>query len=684
MGMIRVAVLSLLAALTLGPGPVLADEGMWTFDNFPVKAVQKAYGVTIDPAWLDHVRLSTLRLTSGCSGAVASGHGLALTNYHCVVDCVTALSAGGPDLMAQGFHSAAASEERRCPGLQAEILVSWTDVTRQLRAATGGVGARDAVIARLEKDGCGLDPLVHCQVTALYHGAQYMLYRFRRYTDVRLVFAPEFDSAFFGGDPDNFNFPRYDLDVAFIRLYVDGVPASTPERLAFDEATPRDGQPVFVAGNPGGTARLSTLTQLEVERDVALPPMQLQRSEERGRLLQYAAESPAHTRATADVLFSLENNFKVFVGRQKALSDPAFLEIKRRQEAELRAKVASNSELRSRIGDPWADMDAAQMAYRASFLRYAALEAGAGNVSQLYDYARILVRGAAERGKPDSERLREFGDARLPPIEKALLDSRPIDVDLETVYLAFWLSKTREYLGVDDPAVKALLGADSPEAVARRLAAGTRLADPAVRKALWEGGRSAIEASSDPMIRFVAANDAAARAVRRAWEDQVSGPTDEAAGRIAQAAFAVYGGRAYPDATFTPRLSFGRVAGWTYQGTKIAPFTRFSGLYARATGAEPFKLPPSWLKAQPTLDADTVFNLSTSTDIIGGNSGSALIDAEGRMIGVVFDGNIHSLGGDYLYDGALNRSVALSSAAIGEALAKVYGDTRLLNELREP
>jgi hypothetical protein len=604
-----------------------------------------------------------------------------MTNYHCVMGCIQTLSADGSDLLGQGVQAPALAAERRCPGLQADILLSMSDVTDKMRV--GSDSGRDLALARIERDGCAADPTLHCQVVALYHGGQYMLYRYRRYSDVRLVFAPEFSIAFFGGDPDNFNFPRYDLDAAFIRLYADGKPAVTPEHLAFDSDPPQADQPVFVSGNPGDTERLSTVAQLEVQRDVALPLVQLQRSEERGRLLQFSTESAEHKRLATTPLFGLENTFKVDFGRQSELDDPAFVDIKRGQEAELKDKVRADSALRARIGDPWADMAAAQTAYADLFVRYRQLEGAAGNLSDLYAWARVLVRAAAERPKPLGQRLREYADARLPVMEKDLLEPTPTDPQLETLYLGFWLSKTREYLTADDPEVKALLGSQSPEALAHSLVTGTRLADPAVREALWKGGQKAIDASDDPLIRFVAAHDGAARKLRQQWEDQVSGPQDAAAGRIAQARFEVYGKNTYPDATFTPRLAYGRVAGWTYRGTKVEPFTRLSGLYARATGEEPYALPASWIKAREALDGNTVFDLTSSVDIIGGNSGSPLIDAKGRMIGLVFDGNIHSLGGDYAYDGAVNRAISVSSAAIAQALDKVYGQRRLLDELEE-
>ena len=555
-----IALLALVLAMAgFAVRPALADEGMWTFDNFPAAAVQKAYGVKIDQAWLDHVRLSALRLSSGCSASVVSGRGLAMTNYHCVVDCVQSLSGPQNDLVHLGFQAAGPADERRCPGLQAEILLGMSDVTDQIMdVAPGPSGlkqARDAVIGRIEKDGCGADPTLHCQVVSLYYGGQYMLYRYRKYADVRLVFAPEFDTGFFGGDPDNFNFPRYDLDVGFLRLYEDDKPALPPDHLTWSAAAPKAGEPVFVAGNPGGTERQLTLSQLQTQRDLVLPVGQLQRSEERGRLLQFSAESPEHARVATDALFSLENSFKVFFGRQFDLSDPPFLAIKERQEADLRDRVNRDPALRRKIGDPWAEMVKAQAAYAELFVRYRQIDVGAGNLSELYNSARTLVRAAAERAKPSKDRLLEYTDARLPLLERDLFSARPIDTDLETLYLGFWLSKTREYLTADDPDVMALLGGRSPEALARALAQGTHLADPAARRALWDGGQAAIDASDDPMIRFVLSTDEAARKLRKQWNERVTTPVDEASQRIAEARFAVYGRGTYPDATFSLRLT---------------------------------------------------------------------------------------------------------------------------------
>ncbi|OHB36626.1 MAG: peptidase [Phenylobacterium sp. RIFCSPHIGHO2_01_FULL_70_10] len=673
--------------LALSAVPAAADEGMWTFDNFPADKVEAAYGVKIDQAWLDRVRSASVRLTNGCSASVVSGQGLVLTNHHCVVECVQDLSSGETDYVQSGFLTASREEERKCPGMQAEILVESRDITDQIQLAGEGldgqafVRARDAAIARLEQEGCAGDDRYRCQVVSLYRGGQYRLYKYRKYADVRLVFAPEFATAFFGGDPDNFNFPRYNLDVGFVRLYEDGKPVATPQHLTWVARAPKAGEATFVSGNPGSTDRLLTVAQLETQRDLAIPVGQLQRSELRGRLIRFSEESAENKRIATDPLFGVENSFKVFFGRQFALNDPDFMAAKEQAEAELKARVAADPKLKAEIGDPWAEVAAAQRAYAENYLRYRQIEAGAGSYSDLFDYARALVRAAQEREKPNAERMAEFAEARLPLLEKQLLDERPVDKALEELYLSFWLSKTREYLTTDDPATKLLLGKESPEGLAERLVASSKLDDPAVRKALWEGGLSAIQASEDPMIQLALRIDPMARQVRETWETEVEAPTAQAAERIAAARFAAYGDQVYPDATFTLRLSYGQVKGWTYRGQTVPATTTFEGLYERATGAEPYQLAPRWVAAKDRLDMDTVYNFVTTNDIIGGNSGSPVVNAQGEVLGAAFDGNIHSLGGAYGYDGEINRTVVVATAAATEALKKVYGREALVKEL---
>ena len=679
----------LISALLLAAAPALADEGMWTFDNFPSAAVKARYGVTVDKAWLDHVQASAVRLSDGCSASLVSANGLVMTNHHCVAGCAQNLSDPQHDYVQNGFFTAKREDEKQCPGMQAEILQTIADVTGKVNAATEGksgdrfVSARDAAIAGIEKDSCRDREKTHrCQVIALYDGGQYKLYTYRKYADVRLVFAPEFATAFFGGDPDNFNFPRYDLDVSFLRLYENGKAIASPEHLKWNASAPKDGDPVFVAGNPGGTDRLMTTSEILFLRDTR-PSILMQMSELRGRYTRFGEESVEHARIVNRNLFGTENALKSLRGQQGALMDDAFIARKRKEDTDLQAKVAADPKLAADIGDPWTEIANAEMVRRDLYARDYLLEARAGGGSRLFRYARTIVRGAEERAKPNGERLREFADARLPLVEKTLLDAEPVEPDLEQLNLEFWLAKLREELTADAPETKLVLGEDSPETLSKALIR-SGLADPALRKRLWEGGLAAVKASNDPMIRFAFKIDDSARAIRKDYEERVDGPIDRASEKIAKARFAIYGTSVYPDATFSLRLSYGKIAGWREPGRIVPPFTTFAGLYDRATGLFPFALTARWLEAKSKLDLDAVFDMSSDNDIIGGNSGSPLINAKGEVIGAIFDGNIHSLGGDFYFDPALNRAVSVSTAAITEALDKIYGQRALLAELTAP
>jgi hypothetical protein len=681
------AVSTAVAALGVGMAtPVLADEGMWTFDAFPAAQVREAYGVTIDQRWLDRVQAASVRIP-GCSASVVSNDGLVLTNNHCIVGCLTALSSGETDHLKDGFLTATREEERTCPGMTGEILVQITDITARIHAATAGKtgagygAARSAASVAAEAELCQGVAGYRCQTVSLYRGGKFAVYRYRRYTDVRLVFAPEFATAFFGGDPDNFNFPRFDLDSAFLRLYDGGKPVKTPIFLKWNPTAPAAGEVTFIPGNPGATERLLTVSQLETARDLSLPVSLLQRSEFRGRLIEYGRRGPEAQRQVADAIFSTENGFKVGYGRQLALNNPDFMAAKRKAEAELRAAVAADPALAAEIGDPWAELEAIQTAVARVYLPYRLLEAEAGRNSRLLEWASNLVRAAEERAKPSADRLPEFTDARLPLAERRLLGPARIVPELEQLNLEFWLLKAREYLGDDRETLDILLGKESPEALAARLVKGTSLADPAVRKALWDGGLEAIKASDDPLIQYALRTDATSRAARAVWEAEVAGPTDRAAERVARARFAVYGDKVYPDATSTLRLSYGQVAGWSWRGRDVTPFTTVDGLYDRATGSAPYALAPRWVEAQTRLSPDTVFNFVTTNDIIGGNSGSPVVNAKGEVIGAAFDGNIHSIAGAYGYDGSINRTVVVSTAAITEALKTVYGRDALVKEL---
>lgn len=674
--------------LLCAPYAARAEEGMWTFDQFPAAKMRAELGWAPDAAWLNRVRAGSARLEGGCSSAIVSAEGLVQTNHHCVVRCVQNLSSTGRDTVVTGYLARSRTEERRCPAMALQVLTDISDVTADIAAATGKIGAaafskaRDAAIARIEGVCKGGKADRACQVVSLYEGGQYKLYTYKRYDDLRLVFAPELDTAFFGGDPDNFNFPRYCLDVAYIRLYENGAPARTPNHLSLRTNPLADGDVVLIPGNPGSTNRALTVAELAFERDHVLPWRLAMHAELRGRLLAYAAEGPEQMRIASDTLFTTENSFKARLGRRLALIDPAVFAQKQKEQDDLLRAVRANPQLAASVGAAPDEIAKAIDDYRGFYQYYYFAEAAVGGGSELLGYARALVRAAAERNKPDGERLPAYTNANLPRVEAELLAETPIEAPLENILLSFWLSKTREYLAADHAFVRKLLGKESPEGLAARLVAESKLGDVAERRRLWLGGADAIARSTDPMIVFARGWDGEARAMRARYQQEVEGVLAKAHERLAKARFALYGDKIYPDATFTPRLSYGRVAGWTEpSGDKVAPFTNFAGLSQRATGAPPFKLAPTWAKALPTLSPDTIFNVSTTNDIIGGNSGSPLVDKEGRVAGAVFDGNIHSLGGDVIYDARLNRTIAVASTAVLEALRKVYGADALVAEL---
>ncbi len=674
---------SALTITLLGASAARADEGMWTFDNFPADAMRRDHGWAPDQAWLDRVRQASVRI-SGCSASFVSPDGLILTNHHCIDACLQQLSTPDNDLVAKGFNPATREEERQCPGQSAEVVEKIEDVTARVSAAIGSatgealVRARDAQIAAIEAAGCTDAAKYRCQVVTLYGGGQYKLYTYRRYSDVRMAWAPEAQAAQFGGDPDNFNFPRYSMDGSFLRAYEDGRPVSTPVHLRWNPRAPVAGEIVMVSGNPGSTARQLTEAQRAFVREVALPTTLILGSEFRGRLIAAMAGGDAERRRQGEgALGGIENSFKAQSGQFRALNDAEFQAMLAAQEADLRARSAGNAAL----GDPWADIAAADAAYRAIYLDHRFLETGAGQGSQLFRWARTLVRAGAERDKAAAERLPGFSDANLARTAQSLFQDVPTFGWLEQLRLSFWMEKTREYLTVDNPEVQALLGREAPEALAARLVEGSRLSDPAVRRALWDGGSAAIAASTDPMIAFVRDTDARARSVRARAEAVYDGPVTAAQTRLAAARFAAYGDSAYPDATFTLRLSYGTVEGWSERGTDVPIRTLIGGTFDRATGAVPFDLAPGFAANEARIDKNLTYNFVSTNDIIGGNSGSPVIARDGSVIGAAFDGNIHSLGGNFGYDGRMNRTVTVSTEAIHEALTDIYPSPRLVAEL---
>lgn len=661
-----------------------ADEGMWTFDNFPSAKVAQAYGFTPSLAFLDHVRKSSLRIAGGCSASFISPQGLVMTNHHCVVGCVGELSTPTQNYVQSGFYAARLDDEKRCPNFELDQLVQIEDVTANISGATAGKTGDAAEKALFSAQAaaqqtCGNDPAVRCDVVSLYHGGVYDLYHYKRYTDVRLAFAPEYGVAQFGGDPDNFNFPRYDFDIGVLRAYENGKPAVTPDYLKWSPAGSKASDLVFVSGNPGGTSRELTTAQLAFERDINFPMTVPTLAEFRGILEEFQKRGPEQAREVHETLFYVENSYKANIGRQAALNDPAFFASKVAEEQKLRAAVAANPALQAADGSAWDDIAKVQALRQQLQPRYDAVGQAAG--FGLLSTARTLVRAAAERKKPNGDRLPEYTDQGLVAVEQRVTAPIPVYSDYEEVSLAFGLSLLRRSLGTDDPLVKKFLGSESPEALAHRLVSGTKLGDPAVRKALFDGGQAAIDASTDPMILFAKRTDPDARAVRKDYEARIDAPSRAAAERIAKARFAVYGTSVDPDATFTLRLSYGSVQGFDANGYAVAPFTTIGGLFARATGFAPYVLPESWLGAKSALNLSTPMNLSTTNDIIGGNSGSPLIDKNAQIVGLIFDGNIYSLGGDFGYEATRNRSVAVDSRALLTGLQKVYHADRLVSEI---
>jgi len=665
-----------------------ADEGMWTLDNFPAEQVKAKYGVDVSDAWLDRVRLATVRLEGGCTGSFVSPSGLLLTNHHCIRQCITQLSSAERDIAAQGFLASSKDDEERCEAEQISVLMETEEITDQVSRALVGKNeseaneARKQTLTRLEK-ACEdvSEGARSCESVSLYNGGQYFLYKYKRYNDVRLVFAPESRVAAFGGDPDNFNFPRFCFDMSLLRVYEDGAPAGTPNYLSWRQAGPEEGEPVFVSGHPGSTERLLTVAELKTLRDVTLPGWLLRYAELRGRLIQFAKTGDEPRRIAQSPLLGIENAIKVRRNELNALLDDDLFERKQAQEASLREAVAQDPGMQARYGTAWDDMERAQKIYRTIRDQHLFIEQGAAFNSVLFGYARSLVRVAHERTKPNEERLREFTESAMPQLEQRLLAAQPVYTDLETLRLSFSLDKLRERLGPDDPLVKLVLGKESPDTLASSLVSGSTLADPAVRKALWEGGEEAIRDSTDPMLRLALEVDEPARVWRKRYENEVESPMEAASEKIARARFAVEGTSNYPDATFTLRVTYGTVSSWLEKGEPVPPFTVVGRAFERATGKDPFRLPESWLEARGRLGMDTRFNFIANTDITGGNSGSPLIDKDANLVGLAFDGNIHSIAGSYWFNPDNNRTVAVHPAVMLEALAKVYGADHLVREL---
>jgi Peptidase S46 len=676
---------ALLAAMLLAPA-IPADEGMWTFDNPPLKQLKEKYNFTPTQQWLDHLRLSSVRLNDGGSGSFVSAHGLLLTNHHVALGQLQKNSSAAHDYVKDGFYAATQEEEMKSQDLEVNVLVSTENVTDRVNAEVKTAknteeefAKRKAVIAEIEKESTDKTGF-RSDVVTLYEGGEYWLYRYKKYTDVRLVFAVEQQTAFYGGDPDNFTYPRYDLDMAIFRVYENGKPIDSKDYLKWNPKGAGDGELVFVSGHPGGTERLVTYAYLESLRDDSLSYIIELLKNRIAVLKEYSARGPEQARQATTLIFSLENSRKVFEGRRDGLQDKNLMEKKKKEDEEFRGKVDANPEWKKEYGGAWTLEEEALKSEKPrnkqQFFR--------STDSTLSQLAVQIVTYIAEVKKPDGERLPGFHDSQLESLKHRLFSPAPIYPDLEIARMTGALELDVKELGPDDAFLKAVLDGKTPKDAANYLISGTKVADPAFRKSLVDGGRAAVDASTDPMIVMAKRVDPIRRESIKWFEDNVQSKEARAGELMGKARFAVYGKNTYPDATFTLRLSYGQVLGYPMNGT-IAPYkTTFYGLYDRAASFDykvPFVLPKRYLDGRDKLDLSTPFNFVTTNDIIGGNSGSPVVNREGEVVGLIFDGNIESLVGDFVYDSYQNRAVAVHTGGMTEAMKKLYGAQKLVDEL---
>jgi len=682
---LRQASAAVLAAALFSPA-VRADEGMWTFDNPPVKQLQEKFNFTPTQQWLDHLRLSSVRLNDGGSGSFVSPHGLLLTNHHVARGQLQKNSSADHDYIRDGFYATTPEQEMKSQDLEVNVLVSYEDVTDRVNTATKGAknteeefAKRKAVIAEIEKESTEKTGF-RSDVVTLYQGGEYWLYRYKKYTDVRLVFAPEQQAAFFGGDPDNFTYPRYNLDMALYRVYENGKPIDSKDYLKWNPQGAGDGDLVFVSGHPGSTQRLATYASLVFDRDTVTPIIIQVLKRRIATLRDYSARGPEQTRQAASQIFGLENSLKVYVGRLAGLQDKNLMEKKRREEEEFRAKVDANPEWKKEFGNAWDGVaeaiDKAKPRIKEQFFR--------STDSQLAGLAVNLVTYVSEIQKPDGERLEGFHDSQLESLRLRLFSPAPIYPEMEIARMTSALEAGVKELGPDDPWIKAVLDGRTPKDAANQMISGTKIGDAAFRKSLAEGGQTAVDASTDPLIAMARRTDPIRREQIKWFEKNVQSVEQRSGEKLGRARFAVYGKNTYPDATFTLRLSYGQVMGYPMNGTKAPYKTTMYGLYDRAASFNnkvPFDLPKRYVDGKDKLDLVTPFNFVTTNDIIGGNSGSPVVDRQGNIVGLIFDGNIQSLVGDFVYDSYQNRAVAVHTAAMTEALKKLYGAQKLVDEL---
>jgi hypothetical protein len=678
----------IVGALTiLVSADVRADEGMWLFTNPPVERLKANYGFEPAAEWLEHLQKSAIRFNNGGSASFVSGDGLVMTNHHVGAEFLEKLSTPEKNLLDTGFYARSRDEELPCPDLEANLLWSVEDVTdRVTGAVTAEMSTADANTARrkmtstIEDEGekaTGLD----CQVVTLYKGERYHLYRYKRFTDVRLVMAPEQDAAYFGGDTDNFEYPRFCLDVTFFRVYEDGAPYTPEHHLDWSEAGSSEGDLVFVVGHPGRTQRLNTIEHLRFLRDIEMPFRMESLWRREVQLQTFSARNTEFARIAQGDLFGVQNSRKAGTGMLAGLQDPAIFDKKMEEEHRLRAAVDANADYKRQWGDAWDRIAEARAKYAEFYERHRV-----GVRSDLVRIAANLVRLAEELPKPNAERLPEYAESNLDSLYLDLYSPSPIYDDLEIDRIASGLAFVMETFGGDDPYVVKALAGQSPRARAESLVLGTQLKDVALRKALADGGAEAVAASKDPMIQFARELDPESRLWRKKYEDEIEGAERDAYAKIAAAQFAVNGESTYPDATFTLRLAYGPVKAYEQNGQRIAPYTTMAGLYERAAereGQDGFALTKRWRDSKRKLDLDTPFNFVCTADIIGGNSGSPVVNQAGEVVGLIFDGNIQSLVLDIAYTDNQARAVSVDARAIIEALREVYGAGKLAEEILE-
>jgi len=685
--------------LTMIPTTTFGDEGMWLYTNPPRTQLRERYGFEPTDAWLDHVRLSSVRFNSGGSGSFVSPDGLVMTNHHVGADDLQKLSDEKHNYLRDGFHARTHDQEIKCKALELNVLVGIKDVTADVTGAVkpemspgDAFKARQAKTAEVEKAAADPKKNIRADVVTLYAGGQYHLYTFKRYTDIRLVFAPEKQIAFFGGDPDNFEYPRFDLDMCFFRVYEDGKPIKCEHYLKWSPNGSAENELVFVSGHPGRTNRQQTMAELAYLRDTGYPYL-LQRLNRLEVLLNsWAERSESNRQKCEEDLFSIQNSRKARIGGLAGLLDPAIMAKKAAEEKRLREFVDSTKSEVAQAARGAFEKVAAAEKRRAELLKDMTLLEGtgrglaapAGFNSSYFAIARALVRAAEEKAKPAGDRLAEFGDARLQSLEQQLFSEEPHYDDYETLKLADSLTMLASTYGAENELVKQVLAGKSPQDRAFELVSGAKVKDVAVRKKLYEGGKAAVDEANDPMMNLAKLVDAHARKVRKTYENEVEEPKRQAYAALAKARFALDGTNTYPDATFTLRLAFGTNKGYAEQGKPVPAFTTMGGLYERSKAQGnrgPFELPKRWEEKKESLDLKTPFNFVATADIIGGNSGSPVVNKNGEVVGLIFDGNIQSLVLDFIYTDEVARAVSVDSRAIVEALRKVYDAADLANEL---